>query len=94
MTEHLDASQKADMRAYMSLVSNVLGNAEVQYNLDIVNANIVNNLGLVNPLLFPILLLLWSKITVDIVNNLDLVNKILLTKKFTISRLYCIMYWL
>ena len=29
LTEHLDASQKADMRAYMSLVSNVLGNAEV-----------------------------------------------------------------
>jgi len=28
LTEHLDASQKADMRAYMSLVSNVLGNAE------------------------------------------------------------------
>ena len=24
----MDASQKADMRAYMSLVSNVLGNAE------------------------------------------------------------------
>ena len=61
----------------------------VQYNLDIVNVNIVNNLGLVNPLLFPILLLLWSKITVDIVNNLDLVNKILLTKKIIISRLYC-----
>lgn len=30
LTEHLDASQKADMRAYMSLVSNVLGNAEVR----------------------------------------------------------------
>ena len=29
LTEHLDAAQKADMRAYMSLVSNVLGNAEV-----------------------------------------------------------------
>ena len=29
LTEHLDASQKADMRAYMSLVSNVLGNAQV-----------------------------------------------------------------
>jgi len=28
LTEHLDNSQKADMRAYMSLVSNVLGNAE------------------------------------------------------------------
>jgi len=28
LTSHLDASQKADMRAYMSLVSNVLGNAE------------------------------------------------------------------
>ena len=26
----MDAAQKADMRAYMSLVSNVLGNAEVQ----------------------------------------------------------------
>lgn len=30
LTEHLDASQKADMRAYMSLVNNVLGNAEVR----------------------------------------------------------------
>ena len=29
LTGHLDAAQKADMRAYMSLVSNVLGNAEV-----------------------------------------------------------------
>ena len=29
LTSHLDAAQKADMRAYMSLVSNVLGNAEV-----------------------------------------------------------------
>jgi metaxin len=29
LTEHLDSSQKADMRAYMSLVSNVLGNAEL-----------------------------------------------------------------
>eukprot|EP00095_Tigriopus_kingsejongensis_P010125 maker-scaffold75_size407189-snap-gene-1.16 protein:Tk10125 transcript:maker-scaffold75_size407189-snap-gene-1.16-mRNA-1 annotation:"hypothetical protein DAPPUDRAFT_304425" len=28
LTDHLDSSQKADMRAYMSLVSNVLGNAE------------------------------------------------------------------
>ena len=32
LTSHLDASQKADMRAYMSLVSNVLGNAEVSVN--------------------------------------------------------------
>ncbi len=31
LTEHLDASQKADMRAYMSLITNVLGNAEVNY---------------------------------------------------------------
>ena len=30
LTDHLDSSQKADMRAYMSLVSNVLGNAEVR----------------------------------------------------------------
>lgn len=29
LTEHQDAAQKADMRAYMSLVSNVLGNAEM-----------------------------------------------------------------
>ena len=29
MTENLDSAQKADMRAYMSLVTNVLGNAEV-----------------------------------------------------------------
>ena len=29
LTAHLDASEKADMRAYMSLVTNVLGNAEL-----------------------------------------------------------------
>ena len=29
LTEDLDSTQKADMRAYMSLVNNVLGNAEV-----------------------------------------------------------------
>ena len=29
LTEKLDAGQKADMRAYMSLVNNVLGNAEL-----------------------------------------------------------------
>jgi len=29
LTEHLDASQKADMRAYMTLVTSVLGNAEL-----------------------------------------------------------------
>lgn len=29
LTEHLDSAQKADMRAYMSLVNNVLGNAEL-----------------------------------------------------------------
>ncbi|KAK2702798.1 metaxin-2-like [Artemia franciscana] len=29
LTDHLDASQKADMRAYMSLVNNILGNAEL-----------------------------------------------------------------
>lgn len=29
LTSTLDASQKADMRAYMSLVNNVLGNAEL-----------------------------------------------------------------
>jgi len=29
LTEHLDAAQKADMRAYMSLVTSVLGNAEL-----------------------------------------------------------------
>jgi len=29
LTAHLDLSQKADMRAYMSLVNNVLGNAEL-----------------------------------------------------------------
>ena len=29
LTEHLDTAQKADMRAYMSLITNVLGNAEV-----------------------------------------------------------------
>uniref|UniRef100_A0A2P2I705 Metaxin-2 n=1 Tax=Hirondellea gigas TaxID=1518452 RepID=A0A2P2I705_9CRUS len=29
LTEHLDSSQKADMRAYMSLVNNVLGAAEL-----------------------------------------------------------------
>ena len=29
LTEPLDTAQKADMRAYMSLITNVLGNAEV-----------------------------------------------------------------
>ena len=29
LTAQLDVSQKADMRAYMSLVNNVLGNAEL-----------------------------------------------------------------
>ena len=29
LTTHLDVGQKADMRAYMSLVNNVLGNAEL-----------------------------------------------------------------
>ena len=29
LTDHLDTAQKADMRAYMSLITNVLGNAEV-----------------------------------------------------------------
>ena len=29
LTSHLDVTQKADMRAYMSLVNNVLGNAEL-----------------------------------------------------------------
>ena len=37
-----------------------------------------------------ILLLLWSKITVDLVNFPDLVNFLLLTKKFTKSGMYCI----
>ena len=30
LTDHLDTAQKADMRAYMSLITNVLGNAEVR----------------------------------------------------------------
>ncbi|XP_057369326.1 metaxin-2-like [Daphnia carinata] len=29
LTDHLDAAQKADMRAYMSLANNILGNAEL-----------------------------------------------------------------
>ena len=29
LPSHLDVTQKADMRAYMSLVNNVLGNAEL-----------------------------------------------------------------
>jgi len=29
LTDHLDAAQKADMRAYMSLANNIFGNAEV-----------------------------------------------------------------
>ena len=36
-----------------------------------------------------ILLLLWSKITLDLVNFPDLVNFLLLTKKFTKSGVYC-----
>ncbi len=31
LTDHLHAAQKADMRAYMSLANNILGNAEVLY---------------------------------------------------------------
>ena len=42
LTEHLDAAQKADMRAYMSLVSNVLGNAEVRLVQKMINALIFN----------------------------------------------------
>ena len=45
LTSHLDASQKADMRAYMSLVSNVLGNAEVHLFCFISNAVIFNPLS-------------------------------------------------
>ena len=30
LTDHLDAGQRADMRAYMSLANNILGNAEVK----------------------------------------------------------------
>ena len=52
--------------------------------------NIVNIPGLVKELLLTILLLLLSKITVDLVKNLDLVKFFLLTKNFTKSGLYCI----
>ena len=51
--------------------------------------NIVNIPGLVKELLLTILLLLLSKITVDLVKNLDLVKFFLLTKNFTKSGLYC-----
>ena len=45
--------------------------------------------GLVKELLLTILLLLLSKITVDLVKNLDLVKFFLLTKNFTKWGLYC-----
>ena len=48
--------------------------------------------GLVKELLLTILLLLLSKITVDLVKNLDLVKFFLLTKNFTKSGLYCIIF--
>ena len=56
---------------------------------DLVTVNIVNIPGLVKELLLTILLLLLSKITVDLVKNLDLVKFFLLTKNFTKSGLYC-----
>ena len=54
--------------------------------------NIVKIPGLVKELLLTILLLLLSKITVDLVKNLDLVKFFLLTKNFTKSGLYCISF--
>ena len=35
LTEGLDITQKADMRAYMSLVTNVLGSAEVSCKISL-----------------------------------------------------------
>ena len=61
----------------------------VQQSPDLVTVNIVNIPGLVKELLLTILLLLLSKITVDLVKNLDLVKFFLLTKNFTKSGLYC-----
>ena len=52
--------------------------------------NIVKIPGLVKELLLTILLLLLSKITVDLVKNLNLVKFFLLTKNFTKSGLCCI----
>ena len=63
---------------------------QVQQSPDLVTVNIVNIPGLVKELLLTILLLLLSKITVDLVKNLDLVKFFLLTKNFTKSGLYCI----
>ena len=63
---------------------------EIQQSPDLVTVNIVNIPGLVKELLLTILLLLLSKITVDLVKNLDLVKFFLLTKNFTKSGLYCI----
>ena len=53
--------------------------------------NIVKNLGLVKILVPPILLLLWSKITVYLVKKLDLVKVLVPPKNFTKSGLHCIM---
>ena len=61
----------------------------IQQSPDLVTVNIVNIPGLVKELLLTILLLLLSKITVDLVKNLDLVKFFLLTKNFTKSGLYC-----
>ena len=64
-------------------------NCIIQQSPDLVTVNIVNIPGLVKELLLTILLLLLSKITVDLVKNLDLVKFFLLTKNFTKSGLYC-----
>ena len=66
----------------------------VQQSPDLVTVNIVNIPGLVKELLLTILLLLLSKITVDLVKNLDLVKVWLLTKNFTKSGLYILKIFL
>ena len=61
---------------------------KIQQSPDLVTVNVVKIPGLVKELLLTILLLLLSKITVDLVKNLDLVKVWLLTKNFTKSGLY------
>ena len=65
--------------------------SSIQQSPDLVTVNIVKIPGLVKELLLTILLLLLSKITVDLVKNLYLVKFFLLTKNFTKSGLYCIL---
>ena len=52
LTTQLDVGQKADMRAYMSLVNNVLGNAELYISwVDQVSLHHADHVTMMTPLL-------------------------------------------